>query len=366
MKQSIRRAIGAVAGLVFAGAAIATVAPAPAVATPPDVVVAVIDTGVRATHQEFDYGGASSTTDQFVGWWDFSFDALWHEPATGQTWDTTFADPFDPEGHGTATAAAAVGRNISASKTKSFAPGVKLAVAKVADQTGNLNGNLAAAIKWARETIDADVISMSIGAIVPQPMWSSRPVYEEIRLAREAGILFVVSNGNGWANLGLVPAEPGFATPYGNSPYALAVGATGTDGLLVTTDPEVVAAYRHTAASNACDTCYGSIAGTSFSAPRVAGFTAHLKQTGLANGQTPTADYLETLVKYSARATSTPPSNEGYGVIDEAQLAAAESHAAAGTLPTRPSPDLDALYVDMVNGTLDTAWTVGTCACAPH
>ncbi|MDP3712375.1 MAG: hypothetical protein Q8R60_07815 [Mycobacteriales bacterium] len=40
-----------------------------AVATP---VVAVIDSGLRASHQEFDYRGARSATDQVVAWWDFT------------------------------------------------------------------------------------------------------------------------------------------------------------------------------------------------------------------------------------------------------------------------------------------------------
>jgi len=332
----------------------------PATATATDVTVTVIDTGVRATHQEFGYGGPSDTTDQFVGWWDFSTDSGSHLPAAGQTWDTTFADPYDPHGHGTATASAAVGLNAvpAPTKTQSFAPGAKLAIAKVGNAAATIT-NLPAAIKWARETIQSDIISISIGQIVPAPALSA--VYGQIEAARQAGILVVIANGNGWANAG-VPGEPGFATGYGNSPYALGVGAAGAavDSVRVTTDPEVVAAFGQQVAAHTCDTCYVSKAGTSFSAPRVAGFAAHLKQTGLANGQTPTADYLETLVKYSARDTTLPPTFEGYGVIDGTQLAGAEAHAAAGTLPTRPSPDLDALYVETVQGTLDTVWTEAT------
>jgi hypothetical protein len=341
-----------VAGALLMGAA-ATFMPAPASATPPDVVVAVIDTGVRATHQEFDYGGPSDTTDQFVAWWDFSSDSGGHLPAAGQTWDTTFADPYDGHGHGTATAAAAVGLN-HPGKTPSFAPGAKLAVAKVGNAAAGLS-NIDKAIKWARDTVQADVISMSIGQAVPAPASLGERVYEQIELARQAGILVVLSNGNGWANAG-VPGEPGFATGYANSPYALGVGAVSVDGLLVTTDPEVVSTFKQQVASHACDTCYTSKTGTSFSAPRVAGFAAHLKQTALANGQAPTAGYLETLVKYSARNTVTPPSHEGYGVVDGAQLAGADAHAAAGTLPARPSPDVDALYVETVQGTLDGLW----------
>jgi hypothetical protein len=355
-----KQALSALVALSLATGGAAAMSAHPASAVAPDVTITMIDTGVRASHQEFDYGGASSTTDQFVAWWDFSSDAN-HLPAAGQTWDTTFADPYDPNGHGTATAAAAAGLNAvpATTKTPSFAPGFKLAAAKVANAGATIT-NIAKAIKWARETVHTDVISMSIGQIVPLPSSFGADVYREIALARQAGILVVVANGNGWANTGLAPGEPGFATGYGNSPYALGVGAVGNDGALVTTDPEVVSTYKQNIASNACDTCYGSSIGTSFSAPRVAGFAAHLKQTALANGQSPTADYLETLVKYSARDTTMPPTFEGYGVIDGAQQAVAEAHAAAGTLPARPSPDVNALYVETVQGTLDATWASAT------
>jgi hypothetical protein len=326
---------------------------------PVTVTVTLVDTGVRPTHQEFDYGGPSSTTDQFVAWWDFSADAANHLPAIGETWDTVTPDPFDANGHGTATASAAVGLNAApaSSKEPSFCPGCKLAVAKVGDGDGSVSGDLAQAIKWARETVHSDVISMSIGEIVPLPAALSASVFREIRLARQAGILVTVSNGNGWANAGLVPGEPGFATAYGNSPYALGVGASGADGPFVTTDPEVVASYTQRLASRSCDTCYASISGTSFSNPLTAGFAAHLMKTARANGGSGKADYIEQLVKYSARNTDAPPTIEGYGVIDAAQQAAAEAHAAAGTLPTRPSPDVDGLYVETVQGTLDSVWT---------
>jgi hypothetical protein len=346
--------------------------PPPAPATPPDVIVTMIDTGVRATHQEFDYQGPASTTDQFVAWWDFSNGT---RPAAGQTWDTTTPDPYDNNGHGTATASAAVGRNVvpSPTKTPSFAPGFKLAVAKV---TGNSVTNtddgspqlagVVAAFQWARETVHTDVISMSIGSIIPAPAAGTiKAVYDQIQLAREAGILVVVANGNGWGNTGYVPGEPGWATAYGNSPYALGVGAADVpplkaDGAMHTWDPEVTSAAKINLAAIDCDTCYFGFGGTSFSAPRVAGFAAHLKQTALAAGAITHPDYLETLVKYSARDTVDPPAFEGYGVIGATEQADAEAHAAAGTLPSRPSPDTNALYVENVQGTLDKLWVDNT------
>jgi hypothetical protein len=177
-----------------------------------------------------------------------------------------------------------------------------------------------------------------------------------VRLARLAGILVVVSNGNGWANVGLLAGEPGAMTAFANSPDVLGVGASDLQGALVTTDPEVAAAYTQRLASKKCNTCYADISGTSFSAPYTAGFAARLMQTNRDNGFPGDPAYIEKLVKYSARDTVMPPSTEGYGVIDAAQLAAANAHAAAGTLPTRPTPDANGTYVDTVQNTADQAW----------
>ena len=94
-----RRTVASLCGLALlvgapqAGAAVrkaAEVAP-----VRPPVVVAVLDTGVRATPQEFDYRGAGSTTDQFVAWWDFTADrkGSLSLPTGPQTWDPRVADP---------------------------------------------------------------------------------------------------------------------------------------------------------------------------------------------------------------------------------------------------------------------------------
>ena len=54
----------------------------PAQAAPYVPVIAMVDTGVNPHHQEFDYGGPSDTTDQLVGWWDFSYGNNSRGPAT--------------------------------------------------------------------------------------------------------------------------------------------------------------------------------------------------------------------------------------------------------------------------------------------
>lgn len=324
-----------------------------------EIIVAIIDTGIRSTHQEFDYQGKASTTDQIVAWWDFSSDttpAL--SPAPGQTWDPRVDNPFDGHGHGTATASAAVGLNKvgAAFKEPSFAPGFKLAVAKVGKGNGRIDGDLALAVKWSVDTVKADVISISIGPIIPSPAILSN-IDEAIAYARSKGVAVAVSNGNGVANAG-VPGDPGWASPYSNI-NALSVGGSG--GTLtpyqITTDPEVAAKFTQRLASKACNTCYTSISGTSFSAPLVAGMAAKLMSIAVANGQNSSPAYIETLLKYIARDTNTPPTFEGYGILDGVAFAAGPAHAAAGTLPARPNPDPNLIYVETVANGLRDIWS---------
>jgi len=350
-------AVLVLAGLVLVAPHAGATKKARATTVADEPVVAVIDTGVRATHQEFNYGGPSSTTDQFVGWWDFTTETKKSVvlPAAGQTWDTAVADPYDKNGHGTLTASMVAGRGASPQKTPAAYPGGKLAIAKVGDGDGTIEGDIGAAVTWATDTVHADVISISIGTIVPVPALLEQSTLDAIAAARSKGILVVIANGNGFGNAG-VPGDPGWAGGFSSSTNALLVGAAGVDGYLVNTDPEVAAIFTVTGPSHTSDNGYVTESGTSFGTPFVAGFAASTIQAARAAGRSLTADRLETLLKYVATDTVTPPSFEGYGVLSLTELPTAKSHAAAGTLPTRPSPDLSGTYVESVGGTLRSAW----------
>jgi hypothetical protein len=320
-------------------------------------VVAVIDTGVNATHQEFDYRGKASTVDQFVGWWDFTDETKKTAvlPAAGQTWDTAVANPYDKNGHGTLTASMVGGRTASAQKTPSAAPGTKLAIAKVGKGDGTISGDLGAAVRWADTTVHADIISISIGSIVPIPESLDADLFAAIKQARADGVLVVVANGNGFANAG-IPGDPGWANSSSASTDVLSVGADGADGFLVSTDPEVAAVFTVTGPSFKDNSSYVTESGTSFGTPYTAGFAAALVAAARSTGRTLTPLALENLIKYSATDTVVPPQFEGYGTISGAELPRAVAHAKAGTTPTPNATNQ--LYVENVAGTLRTAWSL--------
>lgn len=253
----------------------------------------------------------------------------------------------------------AVGRNRSASKSPSAAPGYRLAVARVLNAGDLLDGDLAAAIRWATVTVRADVVSMSVNLAAPLP--AATPVVSDLfaalEEARDAGVSVVVSNGNGWGNVGALPGEPGWARGFGNSRAALSVGAAGEQGLLFTTDPEVVAEHVPTSAAATADDAYSPDGGTSFAAPFVAGLAARAVEAARRRGRPAHPARVEQLLKHVAVDTVTPPTWEGYGELDLSVLPLLLRHAAAGTLPPRPQPDVSGTYVESVAGTLREVWT---------
>lgn len=305
------------------------------------VRVCVVDTGINAAHQEF-------APDQLVGFFDFSAG----KPKPGQAWDPR-KKPYDPNGHGTLTAAMAVGRGVSPQATKSFAPGFRLASAKVADDEGSIVGDIGAAVRWCTDTIGAQVINISIGSIVSlsvvgQLLWAGD--YEALAYARSKGVLVTVANGNGTGNLGLVPGD-GASSNYGSSGDVLAVGASGTQAATVSYQPEVAAQFSITGPDNEGTDKYVGASGTSFSSPLTAGFAARLVAEARSAGRALAGDGLEALVKSAATDTTMPPFWEGYGVIDADALPAALAAAREGRLVPRPDPDVSAIYVEQVAGT---------------
>jgi hypothetical protein len=207
------------------------------------------------------------------------------------------------------------------------------------------------------DTVRADVVNISIGSIAPVPSAVAAETYDALDDARAAGVLVVVGNGNGWGNVGVLPAEPGWSTWYSSSTSVLAVGAAGADGLLMTTDPEVTAPDSVRSASITADDAYADQGGTSFASPYVAGFGARLVQAARAAGRPADPGRLERIIAHTANDTAVPPQFEGYGEVHPAQLPIALAHVRAGTLPARPDPDVSGLYVERVAGELRRVWS---------
>lgn len=313
-------------------------------------IIVMLDTGVRATHQEFDYRGPAAKTGQLVAWWDFTGDRKDRvvEPKPGQLWDPQVPVPYDPVGHGTGVAAMAVGLNRDPLKTPSAAPGFRFGVARVLATTSGAQAPLADAIRWAVHSVHASVINISIGSIVSAPALIVADDYTALDEARAAGVLVVVGNGNGWGNVGCAPGEPGWATWYTSSTSVLAVGAAGPISACLTTDPEVTTNYSPWTATISSDHAYGYEGGTSFASPFVAGFAARLIAEARQAHQATDPARIQRLIEYVAVDTTLPPQLEGYGEVELAQFSLALRHARAGTFPARPSPDPTKSYVDEI------------------
>jgi hypothetical protein len=255
---------------------------------------------------------------QIVAWWDFGVDGL---PPPGATWDSLHPVPTDSVGHGTGTASLVGGATLGT------CPGVKLAIAKVADARGDLTGDIGAAMRWASVTLGADVISMSFGSSVAT-LAAADDLDERAQEAWQLGALPVASVGNGADNLGV--KEPNEAHSPSYSPYVLAVGASdarGTRwGTLVASsysnlDPDLLA-WGTDVPMAAPGGGTVTASGTSFSAPKVAGYAACLMRAAHAAGQDASPGRVAQLLEATARSDATLPyALQGYGFVDDRTVA---------------------------------------------
>jgi subtilisin family serine protease len=342
-----------------AGALGGAAAIAPEVAPPR---IAIIDTGIDPTHREFDEG-------QVVAWWAFTAEGKPGGPALdpyshaagARAWDP-YVEPFDLDGHGTATASLAAGHDRGACgadahhRKLSFAPGAELVVAKVSSRDplrGTIvDGDLALAIDWAVD-MGADVISMSIGAIVPYPLHFDESSLDR---ARARGVLVVVSAGNGLGNTGMAPF-PTWSTSYGNSKSVLAVGGATHGGstlgsLTGNLDPDVVS-WSDGVCVAALAGGYRRMTGTSFSTPLVAGMAAQAMALARAHGASDDDERIERILLLAARNDPLSPyAREGMGFLLDAEWATVRAHATSGTLPQAGEEGthetVDLLYHDVV------------------
>ncbi|MFD4787201.1 S8 family serine peptidase [Streptomyces sp. NPDC058459] len=223
------------------------------------VDVAVLDTGVDAEHPDL----ADRVADRrsFVP-------------------DENTDDHF---GHGTHVASIIAGTGAaSGGKEKGVAPGARLDIGKVLDDTGSGQTSwILAGMEWAAVDRHAKVINMSLGSDAPSD--GTDPLSQAVNtLSARTGALFVVSAGNSGA--------PGTVSAPGVASDALTVGAVDSadtlaefssqgprvDGAL---KPEITAPGVGILAANSRfvgngQGAYQTLSGTSMAAPHVAGAAA--------------------------------------------------------------------------------------------
>ncbi|KAB1941776.1 S8 family serine peptidase [Micromonospora sp. ALFpr18c] len=229
------------------------------------VTVAVLDTGVDATHP--DLAGRIAEAQDFSG----------------------SGSARDGHGHGTHVAATIAGSGAaSAGLRKGVAPGARLLVGKVLDDGGSgYDSSIIAGMEWAAHA-GAKVVSMSLGG---DPTDGTDPMSQAVNdLTAETGALFVIAAGNSGA--ARTVGSPGAAAA------ALTVGAVDRDDNLAEFSsrgprvgdnglkPEITAPGVGIVAARAAGTtmgtpvgdAYTTASGTSMATPHVAGAAAILAQ----------------------------------------------------------------------------------------
>ncbi|MEV0591996.1 S8 family serine peptidase [Nonomuraea cavernae] len=229
------------------------------------VKVAVLDTGIDEAHPDF--AGKIAETRSFV---------------------PDVESVKDGHGHGTHVASIITGSGAASDgKYKGVAPGVKLVVGKVLDDSGSgLWSDVIEGMQWAA-TSGSKIVSMSLGG---DPTDGTDPVSQALdSLTADTGTLFVVAAGN-------AGAVESVGTP-GAAQSALTVAATDNDDKLAyfssrgprldgalkpdiaAPGVDVVAARAAgTSMGNPADDSYTAASGTSMATPHVSGAAAILAQ----------------------------------------------------------------------------------------
>ncbi|GAB3935094.1 S8 family serine peptidase [Kribbella albertanoniae] len=230
------------------------------------VTVAVLDTGVDATHPD-----------------------LATQVAGAKNFTTESAE--DVIGHGTHVASTIAGTGAaSGGKYKGVAPDAKIYDGKICIEDGCYESDMLAGMEWAAKEVKAKVVNFSIGGTDTPEI---DPIEEAVnRLTAETGTLFVVAAGNSGLN------GPGSVASPGSAEAALTVGAVDKqDGLAYFSSvgprvgdsavkPDVTAPGVDIVAAKAKNSSIGepvgdqylNLNGTSMATPHTAGAAALLAQ----------------------------------------------------------------------------------------
>jgi serine protease AprX len=228
-----------------------------------DTVIAVIDTGIDASHVDLDSG-------KVIGWRDF---------INGKS------AAYDDNGHGTHVAGISAGSGDGNQSNIGAAYGAALVGIKVLDKNGSGSmSTVTAGIDWAiqnKSTYGINIINLSLGTSASSDGTDSTST--AVNNAAANGIVPLVAAGNSG------PARYTIGSP-GAAKDAITVGAmadVGEMGFNITafssrgptkdgrTKPDILApGYRITAASANSGSGYTTLSGTSMATPFAAGVAA--------------------------------------------------------------------------------------------
>ena len=258
------------------------------------VTVAVVDSGVRATHQDLSDGRVLPGCD-FIA-------------ANG-------GDGSDDEnGHGTFVAGVIAAENDNGLGVTGAAPGVHVLPVRVLDSTGSGSYSaVAAGIKWATDH-GANVINLSLGGTAP-----SSTLQQMLQYAVNHGVTVVMAAGNcaqGGSACDNIVNPPMYPASYTTSVAGtIAVGATDENDAiapfssfgnyvdLAAPGVDITSTY------GTGDTTYASGAGTSFASPYVASAVAIMHAVCPAD----TPAQLRTRLEATAQDLGTPGRDNFFG-----------------------------------------------------
>ena len=275
----------------------------------PDVMVAVIDTGIDLEHPDL--------SGQVSGGYDFVNED---------------ADPTDDHGHGTLVAGSIAAKANNGAGIAGTAPGVRLLALKALSATGIGNDfDVARAIRYAADR-GAKVINMSFGG--PD---ASQTLQDAIDYAYAKGVVLVGAAGNEGQGSLYYP---------GAGAHVMAVGASdrldrrasfsnyGRSLSVIAPGVSVLSTSRGGR--------YDPVSGTSIAAPQVAGVAALI----FSNWPSLRPDDVRARIERSAKDGGTPGYDEqyGWGRLDAAAaMAAPEEPSEASQTPPQSQPDNAAL-----------------------
>jgi len=265
-------------------------------------VIAIIDTGIDAAHQDLDGG-------KVIGWKDLV---------------NARASPYDDHGHGTHCASISTGTGeASGGSYTGVAPDASLVGVKVLDSAGSgTESNVIAGIQWCvdnKATYGIDIVSMSLG--IDRDCAGTCSVCQATDNAWDAGLFMSIAAGNsGSARMSIICP--------GNAKKVMTVGAiddsTGSvaswssRGPTLDTrfDPDICAPGVNIMAAKAnSGNQYTSMSGTSMATPHIAGSAAVLID---AAGGTVSPNLVRGAMISTAvdKGDAGPDINYGWGIID--------------------------------------------------